>query len=305
MEDRFIEKRLKRLLRKLSDYMKAEKFDTNAEITWCPGCGNYGILTAMKQAIVKCNIDKKDLTLVSGIGCSSYLPHFIHSHAIHTIHGRALPIATGLHLANHKLKVIVNGGDGDGYGIGGNHFIHACRRNLDITYIVHNNQIYGLTKGQYSPTTDKGMATVTTPDGAIEPAVNPIALAIAMDATFVARGFAQKLDQLTDIMCQAIKHKGIAVVDVLQPCVTFNKKNTYQWYLERVFDIPEGHDVTDKDAAFSLAMEWGNKIPLGVFYNVKRKTYVDEISYVNRNKSLLEQMPKKKVDVKKLVDDLT
>jgi 2-oxoglutarate ferredoxin oxidoreductase subunit beta len=269
---------------------------------WCPGCGNYGILTALKSIIVELQIEPANIVNSSGIGCSGKVPHWIRVYGLHGIHGRALPVATGIKLANHKLTVIAEGGDGDGYGIGACHFVHAMRRNLDITYIVHNNKVYGLTTGQTSPTSDKGFVTKSTPFGVIEPALNPIAVALSTDATFVARGFAGDLKHLKQLLKQGIQHKGFALIDIFQPCVSFNHVNTYQWYKQRIYNLQEeGHDASDKQQAFARAMEWGERIPLGVFYQEQRPTYEDELPQI-QTQTLLEQ-DITNIDITELMED--
>ena len=248
--------------------------------TWCPGCGDFGILNAVKQALAELEIYPHEVVFVSGIGCGSKLPDYIRANGFTTLHGRALPIAQGIKLANPKLHVIAVTGDGDGYGIGGNHFLHAVRRNPDITHIVENNMVYGLTKGQTAPTSPKGFVSTTTPEGAIEKAVNPLALAIAGGATFVARGFSGEPKHLASLIAQAIRHRGYALVDVLQPCVIFNRINTYDWYRERVYLLDEepGYDPTDYEAALKKAHEWGDRIPLGVFYRAEGEpSYEDQV----------------------------
>jgi 2-oxoglutarate ferredoxin oxidoreductase subunit beta len=257
----------------LDDYISK---DENA---WCPGCGNFPILNAVKRALVDLQLEPFQVLIVSGIGQASKLPHYLKCNTFNGLHGRTLPVATGAKLANHDLTVLAISGDGDGYGEGGNHFIHAMRRNPDITYIVHNNQVYGLTKGQASPTSDYGFVTKTTPFGSIEPAENPIALAIASDCPFVARGFAGDIDHLTSIIVEAIRHRGFSLVDVLQPCVTFNKKNTYQWYRERVYKVNEDKDYNpwDKISAFKKGQEWGERIPVGIIFRVERKTLIEQL----------------------------
>ena len=241
---------------------------------WCPGCGNFGILTALKKALVELNLDPHNVLLVSGIGQAGKLPHYTKGNVFNSLHGRPVPPAIGAKLANKELTVIAVSGDGDGYGEGGNHFVHAARRNHDITYLVHNNQIYGLTKGQTSPTSDIGFVTKTTPQGA-PPPINPITLAIAAGASFVARAFAGDIDYLSSIMKQGINHRGFALIDILQPCVSFNHKNTYQWYRERVYKLEQDgkYDPSDKIAAFVKAQEWGEHIPIGVFFREDRPTY--------------------------------
>lgn len=247
--------------------------------TWCPGCGDYGIWSALKQGLVQVGLAPHEVLLVSGIGCGSKLPDYTHANGFMTLHGRPLPIATGAKLANHDLKVVTVHGDGDSMGLGMGHFIHTARRNLDIVDLIQNNQIYGLTKGQYSPTSDAGFVTSTSPDGALETAAIPTALALTAGATFVARGFAGEVKGLAALIAKALEHKGYALVEILQPCVTFNRKNTYDWYRERVYNLAEeGHDPTDRVAAFSRALEWGDRIPTGVFYQVERPTYEEQVA---------------------------
>jgi 2-oxoglutarate ferredoxin oxidoreductase subunit beta len=241
---------------------------------WCPGCGNFGILAGLKKALVELNIDPHNLLLVSGIGQAGKLPHYTKGNVFNSLHGRPIPVAVAAKIANKDLTVIAISGDGDGYGEGGNHFVHAARRNHDITYLVHNNQIYGLTKGQTSPTSDVGFVTKTTPQGAPSP-INPITLAIAAGATFVARSFAGDTDHVSAIIKQGINHHGFALIDILQPCVSFNHKNTFQWYKERVYKMEEQPDYSpsDKTSAFVKAQEWGERIPMGVFYRENKPTY--------------------------------
>jgi 2-oxoglutarate ferredoxin oxidoreductase subunit beta len=249
---------------------------------WCPGCGNFGILTALKNALVTLAIEPYRVLMVSGIGQAGKLPHYTKGNVLNVLHGRALPAASGAKIANPELIVIAVGGDGDGYGEGGNHFINAMRRNHDITYLVHNNQIYGLTKGQASPTSDFGFVTKTTPHGADIP-LNPIALAIAAGASFVGRGFAGDVEHLTQLIVQGIQHHGFALIDVLQPCVSFNHKNTYAWYQERVYKLEEsGYDPGDKMAAFEKAREWGDRIPIGLIYREERATYEEQLPALKR-----------------------
>ncbi|MCW4038395.1 MAG: 2-oxoacid:ferredoxin oxidoreductase subunit beta [Candidatus Bathyarchaeota archaeon] len=246
---------------------------------WCPGCGNFQILLALKHALVELALEPHQVLFVSGIGQSSKLPHYLKGNLFNGLHGRSLPVATGAKIANHALTVLVVGGDGDGYAEGGNHFVHAIRRNLDMTYIVHNNQIYGLTKGQASPTSERCFVTKTTPGGVILQPLNPIALAIALGATFVARGFSAQTPLLTQLIVEGIQHKGFALIDVLQPCVSFNHLNTYAWYKERVYEVgdEEDYDPEDQLAAFQKAQEWGDKIPIGVIYRSERPTYEEQV----------------------------
>ncbi len=235
--------------------------------TWCTGCGNYGIWNALKGALVKEGLAPHEILIVSGIGCGSKLPDYTRANGFNTIHGRPVIVATGAQLANHGLKVLCTHGDGDSFGLGMGHLIHACRRNVDLVDIIQDNQIYGLTKGQYSPTSDKGFVTVTSPTGAIEQRVNPVLLALSAGATFVARSFARDLDHAVWVIGEALKHRGYAFVDMLQPCVTFNRRNTYEWYGQRAYKLQEeGHDTSDYEAALDRAREWGERIPMGIFY---------------------------------------
>jgi 2-oxoglutarate/2-oxoacid ferredoxin oxidoreductase subunit beta len=249
--------------------------------TWCPGCGNFGIFNALKKAFADAGLDLDQTVLVSGIGCSSKIAQYLNTYRIETLHGRTLPVATGVKLANHSLTVIAEGGDGDGMGIGMGHFIHTARRNLDITYFIHNNQIYGLTKGQSSPTSDLGAITKFTPPphGNVERPINIAQTAISAGATFVARAFTGDIQQLAAIMVQAIRHPGFAVVDILQPCVSFNHLNSYQWYRQRItaIDSLPGYSYADREKALSLASLWGDKIPLGIFYKEERPTFADSL----------------------------
>jgi 2-oxoglutarate ferredoxin oxidoreductase subunit beta len=246
--------------------------------TWCPGCGDYGILAAVKQALVSLDIAPHEIMMVSGIGCGSKLPHYMAGNEFNSVHGRALPVATGIHLANHSLKVLVICGDGDSYGIGGNHFMHAARRNVDIVHIPQNNQVYGLTTGQFSPTSDLGYASKTSPGGTIEQPVNPIALALAAGATFVSRSFAGDPKHLAGLIAKAIQHRGYALVDSLQPCVVWNKKNTYDWFRERIYKLEEQPDYnpSDRDWAWKKAQEWGDRIPIGIFYQAEGRLTLEE-----------------------------
>jgi 2-oxoglutarate ferredoxin oxidoreductase subunit beta len=256
----------------------AKDYNGPVKPTWCPGCGDYGILAAVKMGLVQAGLAPHQVLVVSGIGCGSKLPDYASVNGFMTLHGRPVPIATGAKLANHGLKVITIHGDGDSMGLGMGHFVHTARRNLDIVDLIQNNQIYGLTKGQYSPTSDPGFITSTSPDGSIEMAANPLALALVAGGTFLARGFAGDTKGLADLIAQALEHRGYALVDILQPCVTFNKKNTYDWYRERVYNLAEtDHDPSDRVAAFQKALEWGDRIPLGVFYRTRRPTYEEQV----------------------------
>jgi 2-oxoglutarate ferredoxin oxidoreductase subunit beta len=248
---------------------KLEVKDFKAEVPpdWCPGCGDFGVLNALQKACAELNIPGHEVLVVSGIGCSSNLPGFFRSYGVHSLHGRALPFATGARLANHGLTVVAVGGDGDGYGIGLNHFIQAMRRNINVTYIVMNNEIYGLTTGQVSPTSEHGMLTKSTPGGNLEHMLNPLALALASGCGYIARGFSGDPKHLLKLYVDGIRYPGFALIDVFSPCVTFNKQNTYQWFRERVYRLEDkGHDPMNFHAAMERAVEWGEKIPIGLFY---------------------------------------
>ncbi|MCZ6514260.1 MAG: thiamine pyrophosphate-dependent enzyme [Acidobacteria bacterium] len=244
---------------------------------WCPGCGDFGVLRAVEMAVSKLAIHPKDLLLVSGIGCSSNLPGFMHAYGVHSLHGRAVAVATGAKLANHELNVVITGGDGDGYGIGLGHFVHAMRRNLDITYIVMDNQVYGLTTGQASPTTMKEVRTKSTPRGNVETPLNPLALAIVAGATFVSRGYSGEIKHLADLVAGGIAHRGFSLIDVFSPCVTYNKINTYPFFKKRVYKLEdeEGYNPSDAKAALERSFEWGDKIPIGVVYKDQQPIYED------------------------------
>lgn len=256
----------------------ADELRTRTIPDWCPGCGDHAILMCVKGAIAELGLDPSKVLIVSGIGCSSKLPHYVKTYGFHSIHGRALPVATGAKLANHDLHVIVISGDGDCYGIGMGHFIHAVRRNVNLTLIVHDNQIYGLTTGQTSPTSDLGFKTKTTPGGSIERAVMPLSLALGAGGTFVSRGFAGDPKHLKELVKEAITHKGLSLVDVLQPCVTFNRVNTFAWYRERVYKLAEsGYVPDDRAKAFDKAMEWEDKIPIGVIYKEEKPPFEESV----------------------------
>ena len=252
-------------------------YDPAMAIQWCPGCGNFGILTAIRRALVGLGLEPYQVLMVSGIGQAGKFPHYLHSHVLNELHGRALPAAAAAKIANHELTVIAVGGDGDGYGEGGNHFISAMTRNVNMTYMVHNNQVYGLTKGQASPTSDFGFITKTTPEGAWVP-LRPLALAVACDCSFVARGFSGDVEHLAALIEAGIQHKGFALIEVLQPCVSFNHQNTYEWYRQKTYKVGQEYDPADRAAAFAKALEWGEHIPLGVIYKKERPVYEEQLA---------------------------
>ena len=235
---------------------------------WCPGCGDFGVLAAVQKALVELQIQPHNVVTISGIGCSSNFPGYVETYGMHTLHGRALAVATGVKMSNHHLTVMVTGGDGDGFGIGGNHFVHTMRRNVDLLYIVMDNQIYGLTTGQTSPTSRIGMKTKSMPFGNIEAPVNPMAMALAAGATFVARGYSAEQKHLTELIKQGIEHKGFSFLDVFSPCVTYNHDNTYQWFKLRVKKLEDdpSYDASDWYAAMGKAQLWGDEIPIGKFF---------------------------------------
>jgi 2-oxoglutarate ferredoxin oxidoreductase subunit beta len=258
---------------------------------WCPGCGDFGVLNAMQRAASELGLLPHQILTVSGIGCSSNMPGYFNSYGMHTLHGRSLPVATGAKLANHELTVIVTGGDGDGYGIGGNHLAHTARRNIDLTYIVMNNQIYGLTTGQVSPTSSLGMTTKSTPFGSLETPINPITASIMNGATFVARGYSGDIRHLTDLIKQAIQHKGFSLLDVFSPCVTFNHDNTHPFFKDRVKKLEdEGHDTSDWKTACEKAMMWGDTIYTGLYFQ-KESTSLDRAEKVLEKEGPLSMRP--------------
>ncbi|AKB17899.1 2-oxoacid:ferredoxin oxidoreductase subunit beta [Methanosarcina sp. WWM596] len=255
---------------------------------WCPGCGNFQILSTVKQALIELGIEPWEVLLVSGIGQSGKLPHYMKCHTFNGLHGRTLPVATAAKLANHSLHVIAVAGDGDCYGEGGNHFLHAIRKNPNITLLVHDNQIYGLTKGQASPTTARGTHTKIQPCGVPSEPLNPLAMAISLDCSFVARGFAGNQENLKELMKAAITHKGFSLLDILQPCVTFNKVNTFRWYRDRVYKLEDDYDPYDRVKAFERSLEWGDKIPNGIFYKNDKET-LEEMVPTIRKEPLVRQ----------------
>lgn len=278
--------------------MDAQIFDMgDIDIAWCPGCGNFPILKILKQSLAELQVEPTNLVLVSGIGQAAKIPHYFKTNIFNGLHGRALPAATAIKAANPALVVIAESGDGDMYGEGGNHFLHTMRRNPDITNIVHNNMVYGLTKGQASPTSQIGFKTPVQVDGVFLEPFNPLAVAIALNAGFVARAFAGDIEQTREILKKAVTHKGYALVDIFQPCVSFNKFNTHQWFKEHTYYLEDSHDRYDRNQAFNKAMET-EKLPLGIFYvNPQRVSFEENISTYRRDKRPLY---KRELDIKKL-----
>ena len=249
--------------------------------TWCPGCGNFSILRAFKEAVVELGLEPHQFTIVSGIGQSGKFPHYTRCNTFNGLHGRTLPVATGVKLAGHDMPVIAVAGDGDCYGEGGNHLVHAIRRNIDVKLFVHDNQVYGLTKGQASPTTMEGTKTKVQPNGVLAEAMNPMALAVALDCSFVARGYAGDVDRLKDLMKETIGHKGFALLDILQPCVTYNKINTYPWFKQRIYYLDSSYNPEDRVGAFQKALEFGDRIPLGIIYRHDRTIFHEQFPAIH------------------------
>jgi 2-oxoglutarate ferredoxin oxidoreductase subunit beta len=257
----------------MATQLTPKDFATATPSWWCAGCGDFGVLAALKQACAELGLQPKDVAFISGIGCSGKISGYLHSYAFHGVHGRALPTATAVKLANKDLTVIVAGGDGDGYAIGAGHFLHAVRRNPNMTYIVMDNQTYGLTKGQSSPTSMLGYLSGTSPSGNPDAPLNGLAVALAAGGTFLARGFSSEPKAMVELIKEAVLHPGLGIVEVMSPCVTFNKVNTYKWFKENVYHLSdiEGYDPSNRAKAFEILTQVG-KIPLGVFYKEIRPT---------------------------------
>ncbi|NOW05281.1 2-oxoacid:ferredoxin oxidoreductase subunit beta [Clostridium beijerinckii] len=266
----------------------SEQFRTY-ETAWCPGCGNFNILESLKRALTELGKDPYEVLMVAGIGQAAKLPQYISANSFCGLHGRAIPAAVAAKMANDNLTVIVDSGDGDTYGEGGNHFIHNIRRNTNITHFVHDNQIYGLTKGQASPTSGIGLVTGAQTTGNINAPLNPVALAITLGAGFVARAFSGDMDQLVSIMKEAISYKGYAMVDIFQPCVTFNHINTFSFYKNRVYYLDENYDPSNKLAALEKAMEFGDKIPTGILYREDKESFSDRNVVLNKGTALIDR----------------
>ncbi len=246
--------------------------------TWCPGCGDWGIGVAIKQALIQLNLNPSSVAAVFGIGCSGNMNDFLNAYVIHSLHGRAIPNAIGIKIANHQMPVLAIVGDGDCYGEGGNHLIHACRGNHDITVIVHDNGVYGLTTGQVSPTAQKGFKSKSTPNGILETPINPLALTLTSGATFVAQGFAGDVLHIISMIKAGIEHKGFSIINILQPCVTFNKINTYQYYLQRAYKLDANYKKDDFKIAVQKSLEMNEeKFPLGIIYQVEKPSFTDQL----------------------------
>jgi len=256
--------------------------------SWCPGCGNLNIWSSFKNAAVQEGWDNSNSAIVAGIGCHGHIVNFMKMNSFEGLHGRALPVATGVKMVNHRLNVFVFTGDGDCFGEGGNHFIHACRRNHDLTVLIHDNTLYALTTGQTSPLSEHGFKTKSTPQGNPDEPFNPLALAIVSGATFVARAYAGDMPKLTEIIVAANKHKGLSLIDILQPCVTFNKVCTHGYYRENTYYLEPDYDPTNKQKALDRAFEFGEKkIPLGIFYKSDKPSYEEQIPQI-KDKPLIE-----------------
>ncbi len=264
----------------LTEIMPAKEYKSAVPPTWCPGCGDYGVLNAFLKALSELKINYHEAVVVSGIGCSSRFPFFVKTYGIHSLHGRALPLAVGVKLARPELEVIVTCGDGDGFSIGGGHVPHVVRKNINITWVVMDNSIYGLTKGQVSPTSKPGLVSSTTPYGSPDEPVNPIAYTLSYGATYVAQGFSGNPKELSELIIRGIKHKGFSFINVISPCPSFNKTDTSKAIKEIIDPITETHDSSDKVKALDLAFNTHGKVRTGIFYDVNKPIYeqrLDEI----------------------------
>lgn len=278
--------------------MDRRLFHTGRRPVWCPGCGNYGVLAALKSAFAELSLNPENVVLVTGIGCHGRIAEYVTVNTFHTLHGRALPLATGVKLANPALNVIVHSGDGDAYAIGVGHLVHAARRNVDLTLIVHNNMVFGLTAGQSSPTTPPGVKTKTAPHGQREPPLNPLLLALACGATLIARGFSDDAAHLKELIKKGIQHKGFALIDVLQPCPTFY--DARQALRQKTYKL-EGHDTGDFRAAMELATE-SERIPIGIIYEVEKPTFEENFKHAMNPPPALRSLAK--LDLSKLLSRL-
>ncbi len=280
-----------------------KELGTPARISWCPGCGNFGILSAFKSALVELGLEREQVAVVSGIGCHGKTGDYLDVNGFHGIHGRVLPIATGIKLANPDLTVVGFSGDADCYDEGWDHFCHAIRRNMDLTLIVHNNMTLGLTTGQTTATSQTGFRSKSTPFGSIATPLNPIAHALVSSGTFVARGFAGDPKHLTSLIVEAIRHRGFNYIDVFQPCVTFNYLNTYEWFRKRIYKLEEtGHDAGDRQKALEKSFEWGDRIPIGIFYKEERPTYRDQLPHVKDTP--LTRLTIDDIDIARIIESL-
>ena len=254
-------------------------FRNDVKPNWCPGCGDFSVQAAIQKACANIGLEPHELAVITGIGCSGRLSGYINSYGFHSIHGRALPLAQGVKMANNDLTVVASGGDGDGFAIGMGHTIHALKRNIDITYIVMDNQIYGLTKGQTSPSSAHGFVTKSTPKGSIEPSISPLQLAISSGATFVAQSVSSDIKELTSIIEQGMNHKGFSFINVFSPCVTYNKVNTYDWFKEHLTHVNdiESFDYKDKSKAMNAIIEHDGLVKGLIYHNSEAKSYAEQI----------------------------
>jgi len=267
-----------------------KEFRNNVKPNWCPGCGDFSIQAAIQRAAANVGLEPEELAVISGIGCSGRISGYINAYGLHGIHGRALPIAQGVKLANRELTVIASGGDGDGFAIGMAHTVHAIRRNINMTYIVMDNQIYGLTKGQTSPRSGEGFKTKSTPEGSIETTLSPLEIAISAGATFVAQSVSSDLKGLTSLIEQAIAHDGFSFINVFSPCVTFNKVNTYDWFKENIVNLSqfEDYDASNRMAAMNKIMET-NGLLTGLIYQNTTKTSYENLINGFKEEPLMRQ----------------
>ncbi len=277
--------------------------NTSAKVTWCPGCGNFGILSAFRGALVELGLEREQVVVVSGIGCHGKISDYVNVNTFHGIHGRVLPFATGVKLANPDLTVFGFSGDADCYDEGWDHFCHAVRRNIDVTLIVHNNMVLGLTTGQTTATSQTGFRTKSTPFGSVVPPLNPIAHALVSSGSFVARGFAGDPKHLQGLIVQAAKHRGFNYIDVFQPCVTLNYLNSFEWFRQRVYKLEDtGHNVSDRQKALEKSFEWGERIPIGVFYKDERSTFSDNLPQVKGVP--LTKLPIEDMDISRIIESM-
>jgi 2-oxoglutarate ferredoxin oxidoreductase subunit beta len=283
-------------------FIAEQDYSSPVEIAWCPGCGNFGILRAVKKTLADLNLEPHKILMISGIGQAGKFPHYLKCNLLNELHGRTLPAACAAKIVNPELTVMAIGGDGDGYGEGGNHLLGAMLRNVDIKYLVHNNQVYGLTKGQASPTSDAGFVTKTTLSGAGEP-LNPLAIAIAANTSFVARSYAPDIEHLSAMIKLAIKHKGFALIDILQPCVSFNHVNTYEFYNARVYKLEgdKSYDPTNRVAAFKKSLEWGEKIPIGLIFVNERPLFEEKLEATKSGSIAKQKLDP--LEIEKLLDE--
>lgn len=285
--------------------MAISQFDSPSENSWCPGCGNFGILGSLKSALEAENLKPQDVLMVSGIGQAAKLPHYMNANGFNGLHGRALPAALGAQAANRSLKIIVATGDGDALAEGGNHFMHNIRRNLDLVHLLHDNQVYGLTKGQASPTTPLGQITTLQTSGVRVVPINPTTIAIASHCTFVARSFSGDPAHLKKMIQLALQHKGYALIDILQPCPSFNKVNTLKWYKENIFHLDDSYDPHDKVKAFEMSLKWGEEtgIPVGVLYQESRPTFLDQYPHISETPLVFKN--RSPLDIQSVLDGMT